>query len=853
MSGPFSPSETRYEDNACSWIPEVGSTSAANGREKDEACVLYERVSVQRNEDEGDGYIAIEDLLLSNFPKGEHREMRLRAWYASNGDEPKARNHVEKLSSDRLFLLKAPQKADANAALLAQAKRGEPKDLQEIARVLDCRFDDAALWYYGQHKASRQYRECKNARLNARPPPVVLLEDSDSEEPAIVSTPPKKRQRLHTAKKASSRPLRQLAAYVASLGGDSELITKTWAAREARGGGGAKAYRAPDGATYRSRAAVARSLGLTPPARGRRKPDLLEVAEPGVVFDDSIPTPAERLHDEASFVKAVPCIVSNALARPPFQALASSRGRAIRFRGRQWFAGDCEGASRHCSVDVQQLECVDRHLVHATPQSWSVEASAICEGRVPDASNAKRDRYGRKPVKVRRKDGEWRQFASCRDALRSTPGLTSYVLSALVNGKLGREGLQLEDFEASFVEDAADDDGAFRPTLLPASVHDIPAIPAVLPLPGTLIEVGGRTCYAPRQGETLKDVAGALYGVANGAGRTGLPSLSEGGSGPEDLLWLAQLDWSDAVYQEGRLILLPDAAEWPTIPVNDQAFVPPHWPVPETAGVDVEASGYRWVHASVLFKLFPEVREALDGRDAARCLDTDPRLFRRLNSNALDSEGRVTSLSDWLVAPERLRPPCALCRCRGEWRAWRCRVERRHVAPPFDDVTARALGARVKVRCVDKEAVTWRPALLVGDAIDTTRRVAFVGGAEESVEEDRLCYIGASPFRAPAAKEKACAGRVVEVYLGGRAARARVTRVFVDVAEGPAHDEILCALVDDAEPSRERTVRVAELLRAVGTAQHVKWADDVAAEVSPPPAKRRRPARRASPIVAVVV
>ena len=91
--------------------------------------------------------------------------------------------------------------------------------------------------------------------------------------------------------------------------------------------------------------------------------------------------------------------------------------------------------------------------------------------------------------------------------------------------------------------------------------------------------------------------------------------------------------------------------------------------------------------------------------------------------------------------------------------------------------------------------------------------------------QDRLCFLGAAPFRTPTAKEKACAGRTVEVHLGGRAARARVKRVFVSDDEGPAHDETLCGLVDDAEPSRERTVRAAELLRAVRTATHVKWAD----------------------------
>ena len=140
--------------------------------------------------------------------------------------------------------------------------------------------------------------------------------------------------------------------------------------------------------------------------------------------------------------------------------------------------------------------------------------------------------------------------------------------------------------------------------------------------------------------------------------------------------------------------------------------------------------------------------------------------------------------------------------------------------------------------------------MLVGDAAKECK-VQFVGtDTMESVDHERLCFLGAAPFRTPTAKEKACAGRSVEVHLGGRAARARVKRVFVSDDEGPAHDETLCGLVDDAEPSRERTVRAAELLRAVRTATHVKWADAVDAEAPPPPAKRRRPARAVASAVA---
>ena len=77
-----------------------------------------------------------------------------------------------------------------------------------------------------------------------------------------------------------------------------------------------------------------------------------------------------------------------------------------------------------------------------------------------------------------------------------------------------------------------------------------------------------------------------------------------------------------------------------------------------------------------------------------------------------------------------------------------------------------------------------------------------------------------------------------------------VKRVFVSDDEGPAHDETLCGLIDDAEPSRERTVRAAELLRAVRTATHVKWADAADAPAEAPPAKRRRPARAVASAVA---
>ena len=157
---------------------------------------------------------------------------------------------------------------------------------------------------------------------------------------------------------------------------------------------------------------------------------------------------------------------------------------------------------------------------------------------------------------------------------------------------------------------------------------------------------------------------------------------------------------------------------------------------------------------------------------------------------------------------------------------------------------------RVKVRCTENDSAKWKAAVLVGDAAKECK-VQFVGtDTMEAVSLERLCFLGAAPFRTPTAKEKACAGRSVEVHLGGRAARARVKRVFVSDDEGPAHDETLCGLVDDAEPSRERTVRAAELLRAVRTATHVKWADASVEEAPPPPAKRRRPARAVASAVA---
>ena len=122
--------------------------------------------------------------------------------------------------------------------------------------------------------------------------------------------------------------------------------------------------------------------------------------------------------------------------------------------------------------------------------------------------------------------------------------------------------------------------------------------------------------------------------------------------------------------------------------------------------------------------------------------------------------------------------------------------------------------------------------------------------AIEDVDHDRLCFLGAAPFRTPTAKGKACSGRSVEVHPGPRA-RARVKRVFVSDDEGPAHDETLCGLIDDAEPSRERTGwRRRGSLRSRRTATHVKWADAVDAAPEAPPAKRRRPARAVASAVA---
>ena len=70
MSGPFSPSETRYEDNKATWLPEVGFSSAANGREKTRAARSTSAFQYLVMKDEGDRYVAIEDLLLSSFPEG---------------------------------------------------------------------------------------------------------------------------------------------------------------------------------------------------------------------------------------------------------------------------------------------------------------------------------------------------------------------------------------------------------------------------------------------------------------------------------------------------------------------------------------------------------------------------------------------------------------------------------------------------------------------------------------------------------------------------------------------------------------------------------------------------------------
>ena len=121
---------------------------------------------------------------------------------------------------------------------------------------------------------------------------------------------------------------------MASLGGDSDVITKTWAAREARGGAAPRRIERRTGLPIGLERPW-HGLGLTPPSRGRRKaPEPFDShTEPDVAFDDGASLPVERTHAVSIDVTKPPPSTMDALVRPPVEALLASRGRSIRFRG----------------------------------------------------------------------------------------------------------------------------------------------------------------------------------------------------------------------------------------------------------------------------------------------------------------------------------------------------------------------------------------------------------------------------------------------------------------------------------------------------------------------------------------
>ena len=254
------------------------------------------------------------------------------------------------------------------------------------------------------------------------------------------------------------------------------------------------------------------------------------------------------------------------------------------------------------------------------------------------------------------------------------------------------------------------------------------------------------------------------------------------------------------------------------------AVAPPDWPPPAGDALEVfrEASGRRWACAAQLLRSLGA--GDVDADDGARALDADPKRFAA--SNGLG--GAAGPRDGWLLAPPRLDGPCAACRCLGELRAFPCRADRGHGARPFDAPPAELLGSRVKRRVVAPDgAVEWRPATVAARGDATLDLVDVAGGGVVTAAYPDAALAFVDGFR-DLADEERVAGRVMEVVAAGRVARARVDRVYVCRDEGPRHDVALAVLrdaEDGGEPARERAVTVAELLRAVGGGDHVRWRD----------------------------
>ncbi|KAH8060861.1 hypothetical protein JL720_13529 [Aureococcus anophagefferens] len=509
----------RYRKNACDALPAVGEAPAcavADGPAAESA--LYARACFVPAEERADlpdfrggqPNAAVDGALAGKFPEGEHEERTLRALHdvaAATGDS------------------------------LAACYEGAAR-----------RRRDVAARYYGSHKSSRHYAEAKASRLQRR-----RERDSSPERDESSSDEEEDEDDEDDEEEEDDEARRRTTGGSCGRRGVPRRARRRRpraAGARARAGDGAPratTYRSPEDRVYRSRSEVARfSASAAPPPRagpGRGRPRGRAAAPPRAV------APAAP--------RAAPAEAPPRRARPSTRAPSPAPSRAPR-REAPRAGGDGPGA----------------------------------------APRKKRDRYGRKPVLVRRAPAggrpgsDWQRFASCKDALRATPGLTSYVLSALVNKRVS-PATSGADFEAKFVAEDDDDDpgdGGGAPAAPPpgdlrergvAANSGVEAAPgegrggppagyAVL-LPGApgrraargagargagdLLALGGRCAYVARAGETLATVAAKLAGARAPRRRKRRGSarraewrgvLEDTGSALADLLWLAQLEWSDA-------------------------------------------------------------------------------------------------------------------------------------------------------------------------------------------------------------------------------------------------------------------------------------------------------------------
>ncbi|KAH8072559.1 hypothetical protein JL720_11124 [Aureococcus anophagefferens] len=268
--------------------------------------------------------------------------------------------------------------------------------------------------YYGSHKSARHYAEAKASRLQRRrerdssPERDESSSDEEEDEDDEDDEEEEDDEGGATPDRRKLRAPRRTSARAAATAPRCSGLARP---RAGDGAPRATTYRSPEDRVYRSRSDVARHFGL----------DGAGAAGPG-------PGPAAR-----------------GAAAPPRAAV----------RGARAATPDVAAA---CGADELQLAAVDAHLVAPTPGAWADAAGRGCaaapgQRAVAGAARAagareapraggdgpgaaprkKRDRYGRKPVLVRRAPAggrpgsDWQRFASCK-ARRATPGLTSYVL-----------------------------------------------------------------------------------------------------------------------------------------------------------------------------------------------------------------------------------------------------------------------------------------------------------------------------------------------------------------------------------------------------------------------------------------